>query len=260
MKLSFSTLGCYNFKLEDMIKLANKYHIDALEVRGINDELDNEKILEFDNLNYQNTISLIKNNGLEFNVLGTSCKFHDEITYHKYLPKAFKEIDIASKLGFKAIRIFGNNIINNDSYDYLINAINILCAYDPNINIYLETHGDFNNHKTLLPIVNNIKYDNFGLIWDIYHTYRYYQNDFEPFYNYFKPYIRHVHIKDSLNDHPVLFGKGEIDVQKVINKLTDDQYQGYLSIEWEKKWYDDLEDLEEVLISFNDYKKRVTSK
>ncbi|MDD6525450.1 MAG: TIM barrel protein, partial [Firmicutes bacterium] len=140
--------------------------------------------------------------------------------------------------------------------DYLINAINILCAYDPNINIYLETHGDFNNHKTLLPIVNNIKYENFGLIWDIYHTYRYYHNDFEPFYNCFKPYIKHIHIKDSLNDHPVLFGKGEIDVQKVINKLTDDQYQGYLSIEWEKKWYDDLEDLEDVLKSFNDYIKK----
>ena len=44
MKLSFSTLGCYNFKLDDMIKLAKKYHIDALEVRGIANELDNEII------------------------------------------------------------------------------------------------------------------------------------------------------------------------------------------------------------------------
>ncbi|MDD6525371.1 MAG: hypothetical protein PUF67_03950, partial [Firmicutes bacterium] len=163
MKLSFSTLGCYDLKLEDIIKLAKKYHIDALEVRGIANELDNEKILDFDDHHYINTINLLKNNNIVFNVLGTSCKFHDEITYHKYLTKAYKEIDIAFKLGFKAIRIFGNNIINNDSYDYLINAINILCAYDPNINIYLETHGDFNNHKTLLPIVNNIKYENFGL-------------------------------------------------------------------------------------------------
>lgn len=250
MKWCFSTLGCYKDDLDSIITLAKKYHFSGIEVRGINDVMDNEEIECFKEDQRSRTVSTLKKNNLEFTVLGTSCKFHDSATYEKYIIKAVKEIDIAFSSGFKAIRIFGNNIIDNKSIEYLIAAINKLCSYNHNIMILLETHGDFNNSSTLKPVIDMVGHNaNFGLIWDINHTYRYYGNDYESFYSEFKPYIKHVHIKDSLNGRPVLFGKGEIDYQSVISQLKKDNYQGYISIEWEKKWFENLEDLDEVIES-----------
>lgn len=252
MKWCFSTLGCYEEKLDSIIALAKRYHFNGIEVRGINNVMDNEEIDCFKEDQKSRTINTLKDNNLEFTVVGTSCKFHDSTTYEKYIIKAKKEIDIAYSLNFKAIRIFGNNIIDDKSIEYLTTAINKLCSYNRDIQILLETHGDFNNSSTLKPVIEKAGHNaNFGLIWDIYHTYRFYGNNYESFYLEFKPYIKHVHIKDSLNGRPVLFGKGDVDYQSVIAQLDNDNYQGYISIEWEKKWFDNLEDLYEVIESLN---------
>lgn len=253
MKWCFSTLGCYERDLISIIKLAKKYNFDGIEVRGINNEMDNEKIDCFKDSNKDYALKTMEDNGLEFTVLGTSCKFHDYETYNKYISKAKKEIDIASAFHFKAIRIFGNNLIDDRSIDYLSSAIDELCQYNPRIQILLETHGDFNNYNTLDPIIEKVgHHTNFGLIWDIYHTYRFYGNNYKVLYEKYKPYIKHIHIKDSLNDRPVLFGKGTIDYLSVIKQLKDDKYEYYVSIEWEKKWFDGLEEIERVIESLND--------
>lgn len=43
-KICFSTLGCTEYSLEQIVALAKSYKIDALEVRGIGGEMDNTKI------------------------------------------------------------------------------------------------------------------------------------------------------------------------------------------------------------------------
>ena len=47
MKLCFSTLGCSDRALDQILTLALKYNISALEIRGIGGILDNAKIIEF---------------------------------------------------------------------------------------------------------------------------------------------------------------------------------------------------------------------
>ena len=44
MKWCFSTLGCYKDGFDSIITLAKKYHFSGIEVRGINDVMDNEEI------------------------------------------------------------------------------------------------------------------------------------------------------------------------------------------------------------------------
>ena len=64
MKWSFSTLGCYEEKLDSIISLAKKYHFNGIEVRGINNVMDNEEIDCFKEDQRSQTIKTLKDNNL----------------------------------------------------------------------------------------------------------------------------------------------------------------------------------------------------
>lgn len=250
MKTCFSTLGCHDLELNQILKIANKYNIDAIEVRGIHHEMSNNKIEAFKNI--KDTYELFKNSNVVPYILGTSCKFHDDTTRDSMIEKAYEEIQIASRNHFYGIRVFGNLIIDSTTIYKVIDSLNKICKYalDYKIHIFLEVHGDFNTIESLKEIVNHINYDNFSLIWDIYHTHFIYQNNWKEFYHELKNHITHVHIKDVLDKKIVLPGKGEIDIVGIIQYLIDDGYTGYFSLEWERKWEPDLEPIEIALENY----------
>ena len=259
MKLCFSTLGCHDLDLDNILKLANTYGIEAIEVRGIDGELDNEKIIDFNSENYQRTIEKFKSANVVLYSLGTSCSFHDSNTRKQKMEKTCREIQIANALKCKNIRVFGNNIINKEeSIELVIDGLKYMCEYalSYDVNVLLEVHGDFNSIDKLTPIVNSLKdYTNFGLIWDIYHTHATHKDTWNQFYDKFKDFIRHIHIKDSIGEKLVLIGDGEIEFTKIINYVLKQGYTGYFSLEWERKWNPDLPPLEEALIKYVDIVK-----
>ena len=66
-----------------------------------------------------------------------------------------------------------------------------------------------------------------------------------------KHYIRHVHLKDMLPDGTlVATGDGEIPLLPIIDRLLTDGYDGYFSLEWERKWKTYLAPIEEALVRY----------
>ena len=94
--------------------------------------------------------------------------------------------------------------------------------------------------------------ENFGLIWDIEHTHKTYGDSFSEFYDFARPLIRHVHIKDysDTENKLTLIGDGNVPIKKIVNRLLTNGYDGYLSLEWEKKWHPELPDITVALDSF----------
>ena len=121
------------------------------------------------------------------------------------------------------------------------------------VDVLLEVHGDFNTVEALAPILDGMKeYSNFGLIWDIAHTHRPYGENWEIFYEFARPYIKHVHIKDYSKEENALtlIGEGEVPILPIVDRLLSDGYDGCFSLEWEKKWHPELPEIEEGLNSF----------
>ena len=110
MKLCFSTLGCTESSLEEVIALAKSFGINALEIRGLSGELQNEKITYCAKDKSEKTKAALKEAGVFPLVLGTSCTFHNEETYDAALKEGYTAIEIAARLGFSAIRVFGDRI------------------------------------------------------------------------------------------------------------------------------------------------------
>jgi len=258
-RICFSTLGCTEYSLEKIVELAKKFNVDALEVRGIGGEMDNTKIECFLPENADKTKAYLKENGISLLSMGTSACCDAIGDNDEEIEKICREIDVASRMGFKFVRVFGNSI--KEEYDVVckrvVRALQKLCAYaiDKDVTVLLETHGDFNDEATVCPVVEALKeYESFGLIWDIMHTDGKYKENWIKFYDALKPYIKHLHIKDH-NRSPwklVSVGEGDIPVADICNYLENDGYDGYYSLEWEKKWHPDLCDIDEAMKKFLD--------
>lgn len=256
MKPCFSTLGCTERSLDEILTLANRFGIDALEVRGISDCLDNGKIPDFFPENAAATRQKFADAGVAPLILGTSCSFHDQEKFPLALQEGKTALSIASRLGFRGIRVFGNNIKGEESacIRRVCEGIRTLCeeAVDRGTEILLEVHGDFNTEARLLPVAEACgEFRNFGLIWDICHTRKTYGSNWPCFWEKFSPYIRHIHLKDIKSEILVLPGEGELPLAEMVQSLTHRGYEGYFSLEWERKWHPELPEIEEALQRFS---------
>lgn len=252
MNLCFSTLGCTERNLPDVLSLCEKYRIKYLEIRGISGELDCRKIREFSSENIKNTLDIFKKLHIEPLIIGTSCSFHKAENYENAVDEGKASIAIASKLGAGAIRIFGD-CLTSDSPQRIIKGIHTLCefAHNTNVSVLLEVHGDFNTAENLSPLLKEFRNEShFGLIWDVEHTNKTYGDNWLEFYSVALPFIRHVHIKDADRSGLVQIGEGIIPLRSIIRQMISDGYNGAFSLEWEKKWHPELPPIETALERF----------
>ena len=115
----------------------------------------------------------------------------------------------------------------------------------------LEVHGDYNRIETLGRVTEQLAgREEFGLIWDIAHTHAY-GDQWDDFYRAFRPLIRHIHIKDRTEEGKLtLPGEGSLPILPIASCLLSDGYDGFFSLEWERKWHPELEALPVALSRF----------
>ena len=255
MNLCFSTLGCSEKSLDDIFELCKNFGFSKLEIRGIGGILDNRLIPEFSADSISETAERFKNAGVAPLVLGTSCSFHEKENFENAVSEGKAAVKSAAALGARGIRVFGNNLGDSpaESTERVIDGIKQICAENADVDVLLEVHGDFNTVEALMPVVTALKNEkHFGLIWDICHTQKTYGENWREFYNAFRPFIRHVHIKDIKGDTLVLCGDGDIPIKQIVSQMLSDGYCGAFSLEWEKKWHPELAEIEEALIRFKE--------
>lgn len=253
MKRCFSTLGCVERPLADIISLARTYQIPYLEFRGIGGVIDNREIPAFAKDRIQETRAELEHAGLRVRVIGASASFHDPGERKAALEEAHAAVTVAAALGAPYIRVFGNNTGDDPraAIRSVIEGLSLLAddAAAHGVTALLETHGDFNNAETLCPILEALgDRAGFGLIWDVMHTYFSTGREFLPLYRTLRPAIRHVHFKDCLPDRTqVLPGEGDIPLREILERLQADGFDGCISLEWERKWHPELPPIEEAL-------------
>ena len=253
MKLCFSTLGCSDRTLEEMIALAGKYGIKNIEFRGVGGAIANTQIEDFSKDLADQTKRRLENSGICPIVLGSSCYFQDAESCERYVAEGMADVDVAERLGIPYIRVFGDRIVDENTTERVISALARICEYSKKVIVLLETHGDFNSVQTLAPIVEAMKgKENFGLLWDIEHTHKVYGANWEEFYSFARPYVRHVHVKDYSDSTKKLanIGCGDVPIRDIADRLVRDGYTGCFSLEWEKRWHPELSNIEIALDDF----------
>jgi sugar phosphate isomerase/epimerase len=128
-------------------------------------------------------------------------------------------------------------------------------AEDIGIKIAIETHDAWLTGPRMKRLVEEVNSPNVGVCFDVGNSYHF-GHPLEETFAAIKPYIWHVHFKDSLGpgsrNRLPLIGRGEVDLYGAAQLLEASGYSGYYSCEWEKKWHPELEEPE---IAFPDYIK-----
>ena len=265
MKISFTTLSCPDWSWDKILDEAARLGYDGIEVRGADGEMFLPKARPFLPENIKETIEKLKAMGLEITDLGSSCEFQDPEKYNQYVDEGKAYIDLAQTLGVPYVRIFGNKIPDpakkEETLERIASGVKELCSYceGKNVTILLETHGDFPDLSNMMPVLEKVNSPYLGVLWDMDHTYRWYGEDIMEFFSKTSKYIKHVHVKDSkkIGDKFELckVGEGDVPIGKFIGLLKESGYNGYLSLEWEKKWVPSLAEPEFVIPAYIEFIK-----
>ncbi len=262
MKIAFSTLGCPDFDWSDIYSMAKDLGFDGIEIRGLGKDIFAVKAQPFTEAELPNTIRKLKELRLEIPCLSSGCclKFtekaeqnHDEIVQY---------IELASKLGTPYIRILADLEPQPDGEvddEAVLAALRRLIpiAEEKGVTLLIETNGVYTDTKRLSELLANAASDAVGALWDVHHPYRFAGESPDTTVKNLGAYIKYVHVKDSvMQDGKVsyrLMGEGDLPMDGFMMALRSINYDGYISLEWVKRWANDLSDAGIVFPHFVNY-------
>ncbi len=267
--LAFSTLGCPDWDFQKITDFAVQHNYKGIEVRGILREMDLAKAKEFNSPeNIKNTLAIMKDKGLRFVDLGSSCNLHfaDAVERKKNLDEAKRFIDLAQKINCPYIRVFPNNIPKeeekNETMDLITEGLQHLGDYakGSNVVVLMETHGDVVKSDDIKQIMDSAANDHTGLVWDITNMWAVTKESPAEVYPKLKKYIHHTHIKDlkliDAKEEFALLGQGDVPIFAAIDLLVKGGYKGYYSFEWEKLWHPEIAEPEIALADYSKVMKK----
>ena len=123
-----------------------------------------------------------------------------------------------------------------------------VCAYAKGSGVtpLIETNGHLASSDAMLRFLDAAGQDNAAVLWDIHHTVRYFAEKPEDTVRKLGGLIKHVHVKDSVMKNGVveyrMMGYGDIPVQDALTALEKTGYDGFISLEWVKRWNPELEE------------------
>ncbi len=267
--LAFSTLGCPKWEWTKILEFAGQHGFAAIELRGLEGNLDLPSHPIFAAGRIEQTKKEIKAAGLRIANLGSSTNLYvaDAAKREKELADARRFIDLAGTLGAPYVRVFGGketsdtNPAPDDATKARVAAgLRELGTYagPHNVTVIIESHDHFTSSATLKDVLNAAGSDHVALLWDAHHTFATSNEEPEFTVKQLGRWIRHTHLKDSVGAGEdrkyVLTGRGTVPIQRQIKALQSIRYKGFYCFEWEKLWHPEIEEPE---IAIADYARLV---
>lgn len=259
MKIAFSTLGCPDWTWSDIYSTAKDLKFNGIEVRGVANEMYVPHAKRFMPDKIDSTIQKLHAGNMEISMLTTGIAVGENQV--NALEEAKEYISLAHKLSCKYIRIMISSNPQPESVDMnkSIHLYNEMCVYgeDKGVTPLIETNGDLASSKAMAVFMSAITSSNKGVLWDIHHPYRYFNESVSETYANIGQYVKYIHVKDSvMKDGKVAYrmmGYGDVPVFDALKTLQENGYSEYVSLEWVKRWNPDLEEPGIVFSHFMNY-------
>lgn len=265
MKLAFSTLGCPDFSWTDIYSMAKDLGFDGIEIRGLGNEIFAVRAQPFTEAQLPNTIKKLSELRLEIPCLSSGCclKFAEKAKENQN--EIIQYITLAAKLKTPYIRILADlepqpqgDVDDGVVLEALKGLIPI--AEENNVTLLIETNGVYSDTARLAELIQNAASDSVAALWDVHHTYRFGGEKPGKTVQNLGASIKYIHIKDSVMEngqiHYKMMGEGDLPIDDMMMALRSINYEGYISLEWVKRWAADLDDAAVVFPNFANYMSR----
>jgi sugar phosphate isomerase/epimerase len=166
--------------------------------------------------------------------------------FERELPAA---LELASEWGAPAVRVFGGA---SPALDDIAEGLErpLDRAAELGVTVALETHDAFSSAALVGELLQLVDSPSLGALWDVHHPYRVGESP-QDVLNALGSRIHLVHVKDARRHGDdwqlVPLGEGEVPVRESLAALDAAGYDGWLTVEWEKRWHPELAEPEVAL-------------
>jgi sugar phosphate isomerase/epimerase len=258
MKIAFTTLGCPDWDLDTICQRGREYGFDGVDFRGYLNELDITKLALF-TTHAVETRQRLADAGLVISGISSSLKVCEAERRTENIEEAKRTIELADKLGFDHVRVFGGGDLDGSSHKELaevgLECVQAVLDLDGagELHWLFETHDNWVTASNCTLLLNRISNPAFGALWDLGHTARVGGETPEQTWKAIGSRVGYTHVKDAIYDtsHPqamsdgwryVLPGTGQLPLEEAIGVLRLHQYDGWVMYELEKRWHPNLEE------------------
>ncbi|MFS0794952.1 glycoside hydrolase family 3 C-terminal domain-containing protein [Microbacterium sp. 1P10AE] len=240
---AFSTLGMSDAPLADVVAVAAESGWTGVEVGSAADRPVNISLSMAQRADARSILAAV-----DRVCLATYVRVADVgATDADVLARVRAEAVLARDLDFPAIRVFPGGADD----DVLVRRLRAAVAVsrDTGVDIWLETHDSHSTGLSVARVLDAVDDERVGTIWDVAHPWV----AGEPVSTtaaLLAPWLRHVQVKDVAgrgDARPVLPGHGGIPLEEILLQLDARAYDGYLSLEWERRWFPELPPLRDAL-------------
>jgi len=251
MKLAFTTLGCPDWTLDQIIAGAREYGFDGVDFRGCAGEMDLWTLPEFAS-DLDATARRLRDAGLEVPCMSSSGRLLRDTDDERAasLDNLTRFVEIGAALGARLVRVFGGYNGERSEDDARAEAAATVdamarIAAPHGMSVLVETHDDWIATDKLASLLDAATEPNIGSIWDINHPYRHFAETPGQSWANLGRYVKYVHVKDSHVGPDgervhALIGDGDVPIADSVRVMNDGGYDGWLAYEWEKKWAPDI--------------------
>ncbi len=262
MKIAFSTVGCPEWSWTDIYIMAKDLGFNGIELRGLENEMNLLRARPFTDAQIDKTVKKLNELNLSISCLASSCFIGGTDDEEEALKEGFNYIELASKINCKYIRILGDrNPAPTEPIDdaRVVRLLNRLApkASEKGVYLLVETSGVYSDTKRLAKVIEEVNNPNVAVLWDIHHPYRFMNETPATTYENVGKYIKYIHIKDSVMENGAvqykILGDGDVPVTETLDLLRISGYDGYVSLEWVKRWNRTLTDAAVVFPAFANF-------
>ncbi len=255
MKYAFSTLACPAWSSEQVVEAAARLGYEGVELRLLDGEVIDPVA---DHAKVERAVALCRARGVEVCALDTSCRFNDADPEERARQVAELRtwIALAQHLQVPLLRVFGGPDQGDggrapdedEANDWVAQSLRQVApdAERAGVTVVLETHDAFSSAHRVARILSRVESGGVAALWDSHHPYRVGETA-RDVVDALDGRIAHVHVKDArrldadgVRWELVLLGEGEVPVREQLAALERHGYDGWVSVEWEKKWHPEI--------------------
>ncbi len=247
MRLAFSNLAAPGWSLERALAAVHEHGYDGIELRL----LDGEPIdpLTLSDAGRSAARAALAAAGVPLVCLDTSIRLADD--FEEPLQAA---LALAGEWGAPVVRVFGGTFDVDDVADRIAGVLS-----DATVTVALETHDDASSSVAVARLLDAVDHPCLGALWDLHHPYRVGESPEDVLAN-LDGRIALVHVKDAVRRGDdwqlVPLGEGEVPVRESLAALGRAGYDGWISVEWEKRWHPELAEPEVALPQHSELLRR----
>lgn len=251
MKISFSTLACPNLSWQEIISVATDIGFDGIEIRGLGNDIFAYHAKPFTETQLPKTIETLKRLKLSISCFSSGCCLKYADKRQENLDEITEYIKLAQATGTEFVRILADKDAAPDGEvddELVIAQLRELApiAEAHGVTLLVESNGVYADTARLRKILEQTASDSVAALWDFHHPYRIMGENPEITVQNLGAYIKYIHVKDSImQDGKIVYkmmGEGDLPIAEMMNALQSINYEGYLTLEWVKRWSMDLED------------------